>query len=95
MDAAPAQETLDRIGAVISVSANGASEPHDFRDRHAGRVTFIEFHLVVPREMSVGEAHDICESVEYAHREETGTALITIHVEPPHKSKQPGVLVLP
>jgi divalent metal cation (Fe/Co/Zn/Cd) transporter len=45
--------------------------------------------------LSRREAHDICDRVEHALREETGDALITIHVEPPHKAKQSGVLVLP
>ena len=30
-------------------------EAHDLRTRHAGRVTFVEFHLVVPSDMRVGE----------------------------------------
>ncbi|WP_052389614.1 cation diffusion facilitator family transporter [Belnapia moabensis] len=84
MDAAPPGEVLDRIGVVISTSAEGAIEAHDLWVRHAGRVTFIEFHLVVPREMPVDEAHDVCDRVEHALHEETGDAVITIHVEPPH-----------
>ena len=36
-----------------------ASWSHDLRTRHAGRITFIEFHLVLPGQMSVAQAHDI------------------------------------
>lgn len=95
MDEAPDPEALGRVRALISRSAEGAIEAHDLRVRHAGRVTFVEFHLVVPRDMPVGEAHDVCDRVEHALRDGIGESLITIHVEPPHKAKQSGVLVLP
>ena len=41
--------------------ASGALEAHDLRTRHAGQVTFIDFHLVVPSDMRVVEAHEICD----------------------------------
>ena len=94
MDAAVPPETLDRIRGVISQSAAGALEAHDLRTRHAGRVTFIDFHLVVPGAMPVSEAHAICDEVEKALREEVADAMITIHVEPEEKAKHHGVLVL-
>lgn len=47
MDEAAPSETVARIREVISANAEGAIEAHDLRTRHAGRVTFIEFHLVV------------------------------------------------
>ena len=40
-------------------TAEGAIEAHDLRTRHAGRLTFLEFHLVVPGAMSVADAHAI------------------------------------
>ncbi|WP_040486054.1 cation diffusion facilitator family transporter [Lutibaculum baratangense] len=94
MDAAPAPETLERIRQLISENAGGAQEAHDLRTRHAGRMTFIEFHLVVPSDMTVEQAHEICDKVESALREEMEEAMISIHVEPAHKAKQQGVLVL-
>lgn len=45
-EAAPAQ-TLAQIREVISTNADGAIEAHDLRTRQAGRVTFVEFHLIV------------------------------------------------
>ncbi|MCV5360235.1 hypothetical protein OFM87_31255, partial [Escherichia coli] len=61
MDEAVPPELLARIRRAVSIHAEGAIEAHDLRSRHAGRVTFIEFHLVVPGEMRVVEAHDICD----------------------------------
>ncbi|HEX3350128.1 MAG TPA: cation diffusion facilitator family transporter [Acetobacteraceae bacterium] len=94
MDQAVDPETLARIRSVVSTNAEGALEAHDLRTRQAGRVTFIEFHLVVPERMAVGDAHMICDALEAALRAEIGEAVITIHVEPEGKQKHKGVLVL-
>lgn len=62
--------------------------------RHAGRLTFLEFHLVVPGSMTVAIAHQICDRIEDALKAEMGYLMITIHVEPEEKAKQGGVPVL-
>lgn len=94
MDEALSPELLARIRATVAAEAEGAIEAHDIRSRQAGRNTFIEFHLVVPGEMRVVEAHAICDRVEAALKAELGNAVITIHVEPEGKAKHSGVLVL-
>jgi len=94
MDEAAPPETLKRIRALISAHAVGAIEAHDLRTRHAGRRTFIDFHLVVPGAMSVSEAHDICDGIEQMLKAEIDDALITIHVEPENKAKHSGIVVL-
>ncbi len=94
MDASPAQDVLERIREVISQQAAGAIEAHDLRSRHAGRRTFIDFHLVVPGSMPVSDAHEICDRIEEALRDEVGDAVITIHVEPEDKAKHQGIVVL-
>jgi len=94
MDEAASPEVLARIRALISAEAEGALEAHDLRTRHAGRVTFVDFHLVVPGDMRVAEAHEICDRVEAALKREVEDAVIVIHVEPEHKAKHQGVVVL-
>lgn len=95
MDEAPSSAVVARIKGLISEHAEGALEAHDVRTRHAGRMTFVDFHLVVPGDMRVVEAHDICDRIEAALQSEMpGTAAITIHVEPEHKAKHSGVVVL-
>ena len=74
--------------------AAGALEAHDLRTRHAGRFTYLEFHLVVPGAMRVDEAHDICDRVEAALKAEVEGLVVTIHVEPEMSAKHQGVLVL-
>ncbi|MEA2778209.1 MAG: hypothetical protein QOF90_3615, partial [Acetobacteraceae bacterium] len=62
--------------------------------RNAGRLTFLQFHLVVPGNMAVAEAHRICDRIEAALTAEMDHLMITIHVEPEEKAKQGGVPVL-
>ncbi|WP_273759440.1 cation diffusion facilitator family transporter [Bartonella sp. ML70XJBT.G] len=88
-------ETM-RIRELISANAQGALEVHDLLTRVAGRVTFIEFHLVVPAAMSVGEAHRICDKIEGVLQEEFDNVRISIHVEPEEEAKlPPGTTVVP
>lgn len=94
MDEAVPPDQLARIRRTVSAEAEGAIEAHDIRSRQSGRWTFIEFHLVVPGDMRVVEAHEICDRVEAALKAELGDAVITIHVEPEGKAKHSGVLVL-
>lgn len=94
MDEAVPAPTMERIRAIVAEQAEGAIEAHDLRSRHAGRFTFLEFHLVVPGSMTVREAHDICDRIEAALKSELANAIITIHVEPEGKAKQKGVPVL-
>ncbi len=94
MDAAPSPEVVDRIRRLVGDHARGALEAHDLRTRHAGRLTYLEFHLVVPGDMRVSEAHEICDRIESALRQDMEHLIITIHVEPEGKAKHHGVLVL-
>ncbi len=94
MDEALPEATLSRVREIISINAQGAIEAHDLRTRHAGKMTFIDFHLVVPGSMSVTDAHDICDRLERALKGEIEDALITIHVEPDNKAKHAGIVVL-
>ncbi len=94
MDEAVPATTLDRIRRIVAEQAEGAIEAHDLRSRHAGRYTFLEFHLVVPGAMTVAQSHEICDRIEAALKAELETAVITIHVEPEGKAKHKGVPVL-
>jgi cation diffusion facilitator family transporter len=94
MDEAPEPAVVDRIKALVANSASGAIEAHDFRSRHAGRLTFLEFHLVVPGSMTVAAAHTICDRIEDTLRAEMGHLMVTIHVEPEEKVK-PGAVRVP
>jgi cation diffusion facilitator family transporter len=94
MDVAVEPRTLNMIRELISSNADGAIEAHDIRSRQAGRMMFIEFHLVVPGSMSVESAHEICDRIEARLKQAVDNAQITIHVEPENKAKHSGIVVL-
>jgi cation diffusion facilitator family transporter len=94
MDEAVPDKILEHIRDVISAEASGAVEAHDLRTRHAGSATFVEFHLVVPGTMTVFDAHEICDRLETAIGKVVPDTRVTIHVEPEHKSKHSGIVVL-
>lgn len=83
-----------QIRTIISDNAGGAIEVHDLKTRAAGRATFIEFHLVVREDMTVGQAHEICDRIEDAINKVVKGSRVTIHVEPEGEAKHSGVLVI-
>ena len=94
MDVAVPIDRQKTIREVIATNAEGAIEAHDIRTRQAGKMTFIDFHLVVPGAMSVDDAHAICDGIEAKLREAVSDVQITIHVEPEEKAKHSGIVVL-
>ena len=87
MDMAPDAAVLERINELIAESGTGGIEVHDLRARQAGRLTFLDFHLVVPGAMTVSESHAICDRIEAALKADMSHLAITIHVEPEEKAK--------
>lgn len=94
MDQAASPEMIARIRALISTHGEGALEAHDVRTRHAGSATFIDFHLVVPGEMTVSESHAICDRLEEVIEAQVEGAVVVIHVEPAEQAKGRGVPVV-
>ncbi len=94
MDVAVPGDRQKTIREVIANNAEGAIEAHDIRTRQAGKLTFIDFHLVVPGAMSVEQAHTICDEIEGKLREAVRDVQVTIHVEPEDKAKHAGIVVL-
>ncbi len=93
LDEAPPSGIMEHIHQLVREHAGGSIQAHDMRIRQAGAASFLEFHLVVPGQMTVNEAHAICDRIEAALKAEMHGAVITIHVEPPEKAKREGVLV--
>ena len=82
MDHAVDPEEEQAIKAAIAVNAEGALNVHHLRSRKAGRAIFIDFDMVVRADMTVAEAHDICDRLEDAIQKALPTAQCEIHVEP-------------
>ncbi|MHA3913251.1 cation diffusion facilitator family transporter [Halovulum sp. GXIMD14793] len=95
MDMAPPEEDLQKMRAIIAEAGQGALQAHDLHSRHSGNLTFIEFHLIAPADMTVGESHDICDWIEDGLRAEFGNCRITIHVEPEAKAERHAIAMQP
>jgi cation diffusion facilitator family transporter len=92
MDESVPEDVLQTIREAIASEGAGALQAHDVKARHAGQATFIDFHLVVPGEMSVFDAHEICDRIEALLEQEIAGAIVAIHVEPESKAKKTGVV---
>lgn len=94
LDESVPDATLAEVREIIAVEAVGAVEAHDLRTRHAGIATFIEFHLVVPGDLTVTAAHEMCDRIEAVLKARISGCVVTIHVEPEYKAKHNGIVVL-
>ncbi len=55
---------------------------HEMRTRHAGSQHFIDLHLVMPKNISMEEAHRMCDHLEEDLKKKLANVSMTIHVEP-------------
>jgi cation diffusion facilitator family transporter len=82
MDEAVPDNIMEKITSTIRSQGHGALQAHDIRTRQAGPITFIEFHLIVSGEMTVNQAHEICDRIENQLEKEIANTDVVIHVEP-------------
>jgi cation diffusion facilitator family transporter len=87
MDYRLPQAEEDAIRAVLDEHADSFIEYHDLRARHVGSTHDVDLHLVVPRDMSVADAHSLTTHLE----DEIAGALpqtdVVIHVEPEEEAE--------
>jgi len=55
---------------------------HDLRTRVAGNYRFIDIHIQIPEDVSVGSAHKYCDKIESELTGVYDNVTVTIHVEP-------------
>ena len=75
----------DRITSLICEHSSEYAGFHGLRTRRSGPEIFIEFHLVVPGDVSVTQSHDLADHLESDLLVEYPRANITIHIEPCNK----------
>jgi cation diffusion facilitator family transporter len=71
-----------RIKEIICEHSSTYAGFHDLKTRRSGPEIFIEFHLVVPGDISVAQSHDLTDHLESDLNTEYPRATVTIHVEP-------------
>jgi len=70
------------IDETIRQLAGDLATYHGLRTRRSGRERFIDFHLVVPKNLPVEKAHELCDKIEAIAIEKLPGSNITIHCEP-------------
>ena len=91
MDEALSEADQVTIKSIIAEHGAGAVQAHDLRTRQAGQAKFIDFHLVVPSDMTVFDAHALCDRIEVALKIEFAHMQIHIHLEPEHKAHKKAI----
>jgi cation diffusion facilitator family transporter len=71
-----------RIKEIICQHASDYAGFHDLKTRRSGPEVFIDFHLVMPKNISVEQAHDLMDHLESDLTVEYPRATINIHTEP-------------
>jgi cation diffusion facilitator family transporter len=82
MDHALPQAEQHAVRTAVESLMRPGQHYHALRTRQAGARKFVDFHLLVPGNWSVQEAHDFTERVEAAVRGALPGAEVTVHIEP-------------
>jgi cation diffusion facilitator family transporter len=83
MDAAIATDDQSEVTRIFAeYSRRYGVAFHAFRTRQAGMRRFISFHLLVPDEWSVKQAHRLSEEIEERIRSLVPNAGVFVHIEP-------------
>jgi cation diffusion facilitator family transporter len=76
------KEDNKRIEEIICEHASEYAGFHGLKTRRSGPEIFIEFHLVIPGDVTVYQSHDLADHLESDLKIEFPRANITIHIEP-------------
>jgi divalent metal cation (Fe/Co/Zn/Cd) transporter len=77
----PDKEFTETIKKIANESAGFDLKLHHFHMHHYGRHKEITYHICLPSEMTVNEAHDIADKLEADIYEQTGV-YATTHIDP-------------
>lgn len=82
MDQRLPEDEIRFIAATLAEHHPEVIEFHDLRTRKAGNQRYVDLHLVVPRNVSVEEAHHLCDHLEEDIQARLANTSVTIHIEP-------------
>ena len=72
----------DEKAGLVSILNKKEVNYHDLRTRIAGNYRFIDVHVEIPEDVSVGNAHKYCDMIENELKSVYENLTVTIHVEP-------------
>ena len=82
MDSSLPSGEIAQIADAIRAKEGPDAIFHGVRTRKSGSRRFVEFHLLVPGDITVQTGHDRCKVIEAEINGQLAHALVTIHVEP-------------
>lgn len=82
MDGKLPEEEEHEIRSILNGHCDRFVDFHGLRSRKAGSRRHVDLHLVVPGDIHVAEAHEICDHLEKDIEDQLPNTEVTIHVEP-------------
>lgn len=87
LDTSLPQSEVDIIYTTLNNYISDCISFHQFRSRKSGAKKYLDFHLEVPENMTVREAHDLCDKIEIDLKNKLTELDVNIHIEPCPKHK--------
>lgn len=81
LDSTLPEEEVQAIRKIISSYCHDQFDYHNLRTRKAGNYSYVDFHLTLPSQMTVKEAHDLCDLIEQDIKHSFPSMEVTIHVD--------------
>ena len=81
LDVSLSDEEVSIIKNEIEKSASIYCDYHNLRTRKSGSTKYIDLHLVFPENMSIKDAHDVCDEIENSIEALLANTQILIHLE--------------
>lgn len=81
LDVTLSDREVDLIKATIKKFSSAYCEFHNLRTRKSGNMKYIDLHLVFPEEMTLKDAHDICDNIEEELEASLKNTEVLIHLE--------------
>jgi cation diffusion facilitator family transporter len=82
VDASLPDDEMKKVHEAIAAHGQDFVEFHELRARKSGSQRFIDLHLVVPQDMPIRMAHDICSRIEDQIEANLSNSSVLIHPEP-------------
>lgn len=74
------------LSRILDTHVSGADPAicgyHKLRHRHSGRYHWVDFHITVPKDLTIAEGHRIASEIEYEMERTLGEGNATAHIEP-------------
>lgn len=82
LDTSLPESDIEKIHTTLKNYVNDCISYHKFRTRKSGAQKYLDFHLEVPENMTVREAHDLCDKIEIDLKNKLTEIDVNIHIEP-------------